>query len=129
MKKEKFHIEYIFDKVSRHSLWNQLTTAMGLGAWFADKVNVKKDLYTFRWGKEEQQARLIDSKTEVYARYRWTDDDNEGAYFEFRIHTIELTGSTALEVTDFSEPDEKSDSIALWDTQVESLRRALGIYN
>ena len=24
--KEKFHIEYIFDKVSRRSLWNHLTT-------------------------------------------------------------------------------------------------------
>ena len=28
MKKEKFHIEYIFDKVSRRSLWNHLTTAL-----------------------------------------------------------------------------------------------------
>ena len=38
MKKEKFHIEYIFDKVSRRSLWNHLTTALGLSAWFADEV-------------------------------------------------------------------------------------------
>ena len=36
MKKEKFHIEYIFDKVSRRSLWNHLTTPPGLSAWFAD---------------------------------------------------------------------------------------------
>ena len=47
MKKEKFHIEYIFDKVSRRSLWNHLTTALGLSAWFADEVIINDNLYTF----------------------------------------------------------------------------------
>ena len=102
MKKEKFHIEYIFDKVSRRSLWNHLTTALGLSAW-------------------------IDSKPENFIRYRWVDEEDENAYFEFIIHTIELTGSTALEITDFSEPGEKKDSINLWDSQVEDLKRTLGI--
>ena len=49
------------------------------------------------------------------------------AYFEFQIHTHELTGSTSLQITDFAEPDEKRDSIDLWDTQVEELKRTLGI--
>ena len=52
MKKEKFHIEYIFDKVSRRSLWNHLTTALGLSAWFADEVIINDNLYTFKWSKE-----------------------------------------------------------------------------
>ncbi|MCS3062583.1 START-like domain-containing protein [Parabacteroides distasonis] len=51
MKKEKFHIEYIFDKVSRRSLWNHLTTALGLSAWFADEVIINDNLYTFKWSK------------------------------------------------------------------------------
>lgn len=54
MKKEKFHIEYIFDKVSRRSLWNHLTTALGLSAWFADEVIINDNLYTFKWSKEAQ---------------------------------------------------------------------------
>ena len=56
MKKEKFHIEYIFDKVSRRSLWNHLTTALGLSAWFADEVIINDNLYTFKWSKEAQEA-------------------------------------------------------------------------
>ena len=119
MKKEKFHIEYIFDKVSRRSLWNHLTTALGLSAWFADEVIINDNLYTFKWSKEAQEATVIDSKPENFIRYRWVDEEDENAYFEFIIHTIELTGSTALEITDFSEPGEKKDSINLWDSQVK----------
>ena len=125
MKKEKFHIEYIFDKVSRRSLWNHLTTALGLSAWFADEVIINDNLYTFKWSKEAQEATVIDSKPENFIRYRWVDEEDENAYFEFIIHTIELTGSTALEITDFSEPGEKKDSINLWDSQVEDLSERL----
>ncbi|MCS3062582.1 START-like domain-containing protein [Parabacteroides distasonis] len=77
--------------------------------------------------KEAQEATVIDSKPENFIRYRWVDEEDENAYFEFIIHTIELTGSTALEITDFSEPGEKKDSINLWDSQVEDLKRTLGI--
>ena len=51
MKKEKINIEYVLDKVSHMSLWNQLTTPLGLSAWFADSVSVKNNEYTFKWDK------------------------------------------------------------------------------
>ncbi len=127
MKKEKFHIEYIFDKVSQRSLWNHLTTPPGLSAWFADDVTIDDSLYTFKWNKVEERAQVVSMKPEVSVRYRWEDEEDESAYFEFIIHTIELTGATSLEITDFSEPSEKSDSISLWDTQVDELNRTLGI--
>ncbi|MDD3507862.1 MAG: START-like domain-containing protein [Parabacteroides sp.] len=127
MKKEKFHIEYIFDKVSQRSLWNHLTTPPGLSAWFADDVTIDDSLYTFKWNKVEERAQVVSMKPEVSIRYRWEDEEDESAYFEFIIHTIELTGATSLEITDFSEPSEKSDSISLWDTQVDELKRTLGI--
>ena len=127
MKKQKFHIEYIFDKVSQRSLWNHLTTPPGLSAWFADDVTIDDSLYTFKWNKVEERAQVVSMKPEVSIRYRWEDEEDESAYFEFIIHTIELTGATSLEITDFSEPSEKSDSISLWDTQVDELKRTLGI--
>ena len=127
MKKEKFHIEYIFDKVSQRSLWNHLTTPPGLSAWFADDVTIDDSLYTFKWNKVEERAQVVSMKPEVSIRYRWEDEEDESAYFEFIIHTIELTGATSLEITDFSEPSEKSDSISLWDSQVDELKRTLGI--
>ena len=127
MKKEKFHIEYIFDKVSRRSLWNHLTTPPGLSAWFADDVTINDNTYVFKWNRDEQEAEVLSVKPEISIRYRWTDEEEDNVYFEFLIHTVELTGATALEITDFAEPDEKKDSINLWDSQVEELKRTLGI--
>jgi len=129
MKKEKFHIEYVFDKVSAQSLWNHLTTALGLSSWFADKVFIKGNTYIFQWKKQQEKAEIIAIKPQNRVRYRWLYEDGEedDTYFEFIIHTIELTGSKSLEITDFAAPDEKADSIALWDTQVEVLKRTLGI--
>ena len=127
MKKEKFHIEYIFDKVSRRSLWNHLTTPPGLSAWFADDVTINDNMYVFKWNRDEQEAEVLSVKPEISIRYRWADEEEDNAYFEFLIHTVELTGATALEKTDFAEPDEKKDSINLWDSQVEELKRTLGI--
>ena len=127
MKKEKFHIEYIFDKVSRRSLWNHLTTPPGLSAWFADDVTINDNTYVFKWNRDEQQAEVLSVKPEISIRYRWTDEEEDNVYFEFLIHTVELTGATALEITDFAEPDEKKDSINLWDSQVYELKRTLGI--
>ena len=105
--KEKFHIEYIFDKVSRRSLWNHLTTPPGLSAWFADDVTINDNTYVFKWNRDEQEAEVLSVKPEISIRYRWTDEEEDNVYFEFLIHTVELTGATALEITDFAEPDEK----------------------
>ena len=127
MKKEKFHIEYIFDKVSRRSLWNHLTTPPGLSAWFADDVTINDNTYVFKWNRDEQEAEVLSVKPEISIRYRWTDEEEDNVYFEFLIHTVELTGATALEITDFAEPDEKKDSINLWDSQVYELKRTLGL--
>ena len=91
MKKEKFSIEYIFDNVSSLSLWNQLSTSMGLSAWFADKVAVKNDEYTFTWHTEEQKARAIIVLPEVCIRYQWIDESDPIVYFEFYIHSMELS--------------------------------------
>jgi uncharacterized protein YndB with AHSA1/START domain len=127
MQKEKYHIEYVFDKVSKRSLWNHVTTPPGLSSWFADDVDVDGDTYIFSWNKTRENAQVIYSKPEVCVRYRWEEDEDDHVYFEFRIHTIELTGAVALEITDFAEPSEKMDSISLWDSQIEELKRTLGV--
>ncbi|MDR0393611.1 MAG: hypothetical protein LBH77_00475 [Tannerella sp.] len=126
MKKEKFHIEYVFDKVSKRSLWNHLTTPPGLSSWFADEVEVKDDTCIFSWNKTKEEAKVTYMKPYICVRYQWADEE-ENVYFEFRIHTIELTGAVALEITDFAEPSEKMDAISLWDSQVDELKRTLGV--
>ncbi len=125
MKKEKIQLEYILNNVSRLSLWNHLTTPFGLSSWFADKVNVNDNKYTFFWSKTGEEAELIYSKPETCVRYKWVNE--EDTYFEFKIDKIELTGSIVLEITDFTEPSEQTDVINLWNTQIEELKRTLGI--
>jgi len=126
MNVEKFHIEYVFDKISKRSLWNHITTSLGLSSWFADEVNVSDDKYVFTWDKTSETAEVIYLKPESCIRFRWEDED-ENVYFEFRINTIELTGDVTLEITDFAEPSEKTDAISLWESQVDELKRTLGV--
>ncbi|MDR2764308.1 MAG: hypothetical protein LBB90_04690 [Tannerella sp.] len=127
MGKEKFHIEYVFDKVSNHSLWNHLSTPMGLSSWFADEVRIDRDKCTFTWNRTGEEAEIVFIRPETAIRFHWLNDEDKRSYFEFMIHDIELTGATSLEITDFSDRDEKADAIALWDSQVDELKRSLGI--
>lgn len=128
MKKEKFQVEYVFDKVSLNSLWKQITTNTGLAEWFADNVQIDGDIYTFEWNKTYQKAKCLDCKTQTKIQFKWIEEDEpDPTFFEFKIAKVELTGSTSLEITDFAETDEKGDAINLWDSQVDALKRSLGI--
>jgi hypothetical protein len=116
----------VFDKVSKRSLWNHITTPPGLSSWFADNVDIFGDTYVFSWNKTKEKAQVLNIKPENWIRFRW-ENETENAYFEFRIHTVELTRAVALEITDFAEPSEKRDAISLWDSQVDALKRTLGV--
>jgi uncharacterized protein YndB with AHSA1/START domain len=126
MEKEKITIEYVFDKVSINSLWNQLSTPGGLAEWFADEVIENGKNFSFYWDKHPSEAELIGINPLVYIRFRWLEED-ENTYFEFRLHKIELTGGIMLEVTDFADQEEKEQTITLWDTQINRLKRRLGL--
>ena len=127
MKKEKFLIEYVFHKASRNSLWNHLTTTTGLSEWFADDVTVKGNIYIFIWNKSPMEAELLSMSPNNKVRFRWLEDENADSYFEFKLHTDEITGAVVLEVIDFAYPQEKEEAIALWDSQIKELKRTLGI--
>jgi uncharacterized protein YndB with AHSA1/START domain len=127
MKKEKFNIEYVFDKASRKNLWNHLTTSSGLSGWFADDVISKGDTFEFIWNKQMLEAERLAFTQESFIRFRWIGEDDGEAYFEFRLNTNELTGALLLEIIDFAYPGEKEDAISLWDSQVKGLLRKLGL--
>jgi len=124
--KEKIRIEYIMNNVSMGILWNSISTVSGLSGWFADKVSVNGKIYTFEWGKSEQEAELVSMRMGYYIRFHWCDDDPK-TYFELKIALDELTGDVALIVTDYALADEKNDLISLWDKQIEELKRRYGI--
>ena len=124
--KHKFELEYTLN-TSTDILFTRLSTPAGLSEWFADDVNLNGNVFTFFWDKAEQQAEVLMKKENKYIRFRWLDDTDRKAYFEFKITRDDLTGDVSLLITDFAEEDEKNDSIDLWDTQIAELKHAIGI--
>jgi len=129
MSKEKFHIEFLMGNATQNSLWRMISQIDGLSEWFADEVMMDETetRYTFLWGKSSNEAEIIFSKPQSLIRYHWLDEEDQNVYFEFILHKLDLSGEMTLEVTDFAEPDEKGDAIALWETQVDLLKRRLGV--
>ena len=125
--RSKFELEYNLN-CSPKVLFSRLSTPEGLGEWFADQVNVDGDLFSFFWNSSESKARLSAMKENKMVRFEWLGMENEESnFFEFRINLEELTNELALIIIDFAETEEKEDSIYLWDSQINDLKRALGI--
>ncbi len=129
MKKEKFQEEYMLGSASEELLWTNISTTAGLERWFADGVKADGKLYTFEWGggEETRQAELTGIRTGISVRFRWIDEKNERTYFELKIGYNEMTGDRVLTVVDFASPQEKEEQIELWDSEVDSLKRACGV--
>jgi uncharacterized protein YndB with AHSA1/START domain len=125
--RSKFELEYNLN-CSAKVLFSRLSTPEGLGEWFADQVNVDGDIFIFFWNSSESKARLSALKENKMVRFEWIGMENEDSnFFEFRINFEDLTNELALIITDFAETEEKEDSIYLWDSQINDLKRALGI--
>lgn len=126
--KTKYELEYPLN-TSTAILYNRISTPEGLSEWFADNVNLKNGLYTFIWEGTESVASVVQKKSNKLIRFRWEEDEEEeeDVYFEFRIHTEELTRDVALIITDFAEEEDKDDAIDLWDSQISELKHAIGL--
>ena len=127
MSKEKFHIEFVFDKANKNSLWEYFSTVTGLTEWFADSVVIDGKLFTFQWKNYQNEAEVTGTVPYHYIRFHWLEDENQDTFFEFRLHKIELTGGVMLEITDFAETSEKESAVALWESQIKTLKRAIGL--
>ena len=125
--RKKITLEYTFN-CSPKVLFPRLSTPGGLSEWFADNVNIKGSVYVFYWDKTEQRAEIVQKKENRYVRFRWLEtNEPETQWFEFRIHQDELTGESALIVSDFAPDDEKDSTIELWDSQIAKLKHAIGL--
>ena len=125
MSKEQITLEYIINS-SPGILFSRLSTPSGLSEWFADDVDQDQQSFIFKWLDDQQVALELHRKENKMIRFIWEDDNEEDTYFEFFINTDELTGSSALIVTDFCEADERQQTIELWNKQIDLLKHGLG---
>jgi len=108
-------------------LFMRLSTPAGLEEWFADRVNlVEQNVYSFSWGDAPQNAKIVATKDLKFIRFKWLDDEDSHAFFEFKITIDELTSDLSLVIIDFVYSDEQTDSIKLWDKQIHELKHVLG---
>jgi len=124
--KNKFELEYSLN-TSPGVLFSRLSSASGLSEWFADNVNVNGNVFSFFWEGSEQQAEMIQMKENKSIRFKWINDADPKAFFEFRIDQDDLTGDAYLSITDFAEDNEKPDAVNLWDSQISELKHVLGL--
>ncbi len=127
MEKVKFQIEFPVNS-SKGVLFNAFSTPSGLSEWFCDDVNIKKDVHVFLWDGSKESARMLTKKREEFVKFRWIEDEEDGinSFFEFRIKIDDLTGDTAVVITDFAEEDEMDDAKELWAAQIDRLKQVLG---
>ena len=125
-RKKKITLEYPINSTVA-SLYAKLSTEGGLESWFADRVVQDADNFTFFWHKTPQEALLLGQKENKYVRFKWNEDEDQEAYFEFDITPVELTGDLVLLVTDFAEHDEYEDALQMWDNNIKNLKRTLGV--
>lgn len=125
--KEKFELEFLL-KTSPKVLNTMLTTPSGLAEWFAEDVNVKDDIFTFIWDGAEEKARLLTYRPNLKAKWIWLDDEEDGedTYFEFHFEVDPMTKVVILKVYDFAEADELEETTALWEQQINELKRVIG---
>lgn len=123
--KEKFEIEFLI-RSTPSILFEHLSTPSGLAKWFCDDVNVKDGIYIFEWDEESERAKLLGKKSGEYIRFKWEADEDEEAYFEWRIRIDAMTNDLALLVTDHAYPEDKEAAIDLWESQIHDLMRLLG---
>jgi uncharacterized protein YndB with AHSA1/START domain len=122
---KKVELEFIL-KSSPGVLFAFLTEPSGLSEWFCDNVNIKNSIYTFIWNKDsEQSAKLLSMKENVLVKYRWLDEP-DNTYFEFKIEVDDITGETALIVTDFCEEDDEEETALSWNSAMQRLHRVIG---
>ncbi len=127
MEKVKFQVEFPVNS-SKGVLFNAFSTPSGLSEWFCDDVNIKKDVHVFLWDSSKESARMLTKKREEFVKFRWIEDEEDGinSFFEFRIKIDDLTGDTAVVITDFAEEDEMDDAKELWAAQIDRLKQVLG---
>ena len=78
-KKQKYQVEFQMHS-SPKILYNYLINPNGLDEWFADSVNVKDGIYTFKWEGSEAKAKMIHKRDGQMVKFKWLDDPDD-AFF------------------------------------------------
>jgi uncharacterized protein YndB with AHSA1/START domain len=131
MAKYKYATEYEIN-ASVKMLYPYLSTPGGLKEWFADNVEVSEDgkVFDIIWDNESHLARIATKRTNSHIKFlfepRNEEDVQDQAFLEFRMDFNDMTQTSFLRITDYSDMDNDEELQDLWDRLVEQLRERVG---
>jgi hypothetical protein len=91
-------------------------------------VNSQGSVYIFIGIRQNKKLKIYRRRKINTSAFRWLENEEpDTQWFDFRINVDELTGESALIVTDFSTDEEKDSTIELWDSEIAKLKHAIGL--
>lgn len=129
MEKFKFITEYEL-RASPKMLFPYISTASGLSQWFASKVNtMPEQRLDFQWDNESHIAKQVSMRQNKGVRFEFLETDEGGSennYVDFRVDQSELTQSTFLRITDYSNTTDEEELKDLWNGMMDKLKEIVG---
>ena len=112
-------------------LYPYIQTAGGLSEWFADNVNINPEkVFTFVWDQDARRAKMSSFRLNQFSRFEFLpdsdDDKSDPSWFELRLETNELTQTTFIKISDYSDFDDMEELQDLWEGLVENLKKVVG---
>ncbi len=121
----KLELEYIFHTTPK-ILFKQLSTPSGLAGWFAQDVDVKDNMFIFKWADYRMDAIVQINHDNFYIKFDWIDEDEK--YTEFKLSYNKLSKDTSLKIIDIADNEEDAEDLRkLWDETIKRLKLRLGL--
>jgi START-like superfamily domain len=129
MNKFKFNTEFEL-RASTKVLFPYLSSASGLQQWFCEKaINIDSHTLDLIWDGDHHLAKVVSLRLNKSVKFDFVSADGEAKdhnYLELRLDTSDLTQSTYLKVTDYSENDDVIELQELWEEFIYKLKVIVG---
>lgn len=137
MNKFEYNAEYEI-RAAVKMVYPYIASPQGLEEWFADRVEVLNDKFlNIHWNNEQHMAKIVSQRYNAMIRYEFVEkiDTNKAKtkgkkkdnnFLELKLNYSELTDTTYLVITDYSEMNDEEVLEDLWDGLIETLREKLG---
>ncbi|PIY09150.1 MAG: ATPase [Flexibacter sp. CG_4_10_14_3_um_filter_32_15] len=137
MSKFEYNAEYEI-RAAVKMVYPYISTPQGLEEWFADRVEVLNDKFlNIHWDNEQHVTKIVSQRNNSMIRYQFVESIEEATsktrarkkdnnFLELKLNYSELTDTTYLVITDYSEMNDEEVLEELWDGLIETLREKLG---
>ena len=131
MARKKLFTEDYEIHASIKMLYPYIESASGLAEWFADNVRISPEkVFTFEWDNESHKAMMIAHPINHSTKFEFipetAEDKKDASFFELRLELDELTQTTFLKVTDYSDFEDLAELRDIWSGLVENLKTVIG---